>query len=295
MSQCVFSFKGNDIIIQCSEDQLMDEICKSFATKAQIDSSKSTFLYNGAQLDMKSSFNKQANNFDKNRKQMNIVVTENQEKDSPKEIMRKDLMKKGEEILKRHLDGRGYKEEKVNEWIKTINEDFEKYFYEKYPKFNLFVFCLVCSKNTLYYCDDKSILLTDEEAQDTSVFNTDDLHSVLYFFSFKNFSSTANAFLEPRIISLGNKLLYEIFDERKYGKALTDCCVRLNKELNKSILEVDRRRRCLNMTFAFKKPLKDFSYNFRMKSSFDLARIIQTFFTADTEVYHLLFMISNDK
>ena len=193
------------------------------------------------------------------------------------------------------MDGRGYKEEKVNEWIKLINEDFEKYFYKKYPEFNLFVFCLVCSKNTLYYCADKSILLKDEEAQDSSTFSTDDLHSVLYFFGFKNFTSTANAFLEPRIISLGNKLLYEIFDERKFGKSLTDCCVRINEELNNSILEVDRRRRCLNITFAFKKPLKDFSYNFKIKSSFDLSRIIQTFFTPDIEVYHLLFMISNDK
>jgi hypothetical protein len=167
-----------------------------------------------------------------------------------------------------------------------ILDEFEQYFYQKYSSYNLFLFCIVCSKSTLYYSDEKVILNADKDGQDSAVFNTYDLHSVLYFFFFNNFTSKPCPLLEPRVITYRNKLLYELFDERKYSKILHDCCTKLNKETDKIILDLDNNCNCLNITFAFKKPLKDFSYNFKGKASYDLARIIQTFITSESEIWH---------
>jgi hypothetical protein len=273
----------------------MNEICNKLCVKANISIEKYSFLYNGNLINMDLTFEKQFNEIDKKNNQIFILVSEIKEEKSLKEKIIDDLIKKGKEILKIHLDGRSYKEPKVNDWIQMILEEFEQYFYQKYSSYNLFLFCTVFSKNTLYYTDEKAILTIGKEGQDSAVFNTDDLHSVLYFFFFNNFTSKPCPLLEPRVISYGNKLLYEIFDERKYGKFLSDCCKKLNTETNKYILGLDKSRNCLNMTFAFKKPLKDFSYNFKVKQSYDLARIIQTFITSETEIWHFLFLISNNK
>ncbi len=232
---------------------------------------------------------------DKKINQIIILVSEIKKGKSLKEKILDDLIKKGKEILKIHLDGRSYKEPKVNDWIQMILDEFEQYFNQKYSSYNLFLFCIVCSKRTSYYRDEKAILNKDKDDQDSVVFNTDDLHSVLYFFFFKNFTSKPCPLLEPRVISYGNKLLYEIFDERKYGKILSDCCKKLNKEIDKIILDLDKSRYSLSITFAFKKRLKDFSYNFKWKATYDLARIIQTFITSETEIWHFLFLISNNK
>ena len=156
-------------------------------------------------------------------------------------------------------------------------------------------FCLVCSKNTFYYDNHTYICIVNKEFLDVAVFNSDDLHSVLYFFFFQNFSSNPNPGLEPKIISFGNKCLYEIFDERKYGKNLTDCCKNLNNKIVDNILESDKSRKCLTITFAFKKPVKNFSYNYKLKSTYDMVRIIQTFVSTEIEVWSFLFVVSNDQ
>lgn len=156
-------------------------------------------------------------------------------------------------------------------------------------------FCLVCSKNTLYYEKNNVLCVIDKEDNNTAVFNSDDLHSCLYFFFFRNFTSNPNPGLEPKIISNGNKYLYELFDERKYWKSLTDCCKNLSNKIVDNILESDKRRKCLIIIFAFKKPVKDFSYNYKLKSTYDMARIIQTFVSTEVEVWSFLFVVSNDQ
>ena len=156
-------------------------------------------------------------------------------------------------------------------------------------------FCLVCSKNTFYYDNHNNICIVNKEFLDVAVFNSDDLHSVLYFFFFQNFSSNPNPGLEPKIISHGNKYLYELFDERKYGKSLTDFCQNFSDKMDNCILESDKRRKCLKIIFAFKKPVKDFSYNYKLKSNYDMARIIQTFVSTEIEVWSFLFVVSNDQ
>ena len=101
-------------------------------------------------------------------------------------------------------------------------------------------------------------------------------------------------YFEPRLIKLGKKLLYEIIEERKYGLILKDGCIRLNKEVETNILEIPSGRRFLLLTFAFKRPVKDISYFYKVKPPFELSRIIQNFVTNDTEILHFLFIVSND-
>ena len=294
MATCVFNVQGNDVPIQCSEQDTMENICKKLASKASIDLNKNIFLYNGLQIDMDTTYERLSNEFDKERKQINVVVFENNENESTKDVMRKDLIKKGIEILRKHLDGRSYKEEKVYDWINFIINDFESYFYQKYPSYNLFSFCFVCSKFSFYLTDNKSILAI-EEAGSKAVFSTNDIHSAISFFFYKNFVSFPSPYLEPKLIKLGNKLLYEIFDERKFTMGLQDLCIRFNKEIGTNILEMSSgRRRCLIITYAFKKPAKEFCFNYRTKRGFDVARIIQTLITDDIEIWHFLFIVSND-
>jgi len=130
------------------------------------------------------------------------------------------MIKKGKEILKIDLDWRSYKEPK--KWLIYLNlDEFEQYFYQKYSSYNLFLFCLVCSKSTLYYSDERAFLNADKDGQDSDVLNADDLHSVLYFFFNNNFTSKPCPLLEPRVISYGNKLLYEIL----MGKNMAKFCM----------------------------------------------------------------------
>ena len=184
MASAIFELDGKKITIQCTNSQTMKEICQSYGTKAQIDISKHVFLYNGNKINMDLSYEKQANDTDKSRNQMNILVSEIIDKKSMRDKISKDLEKKGEEILKTHLDGRTYKEPKVNDWIQKIIEDFENYFSQKYSSYHLISFCLVCPKKTLYYTDDTAICVHDEEGHDFAVFDSDDLHVIELDFNY---------------------------------------------------------------------------------------------------------------
>ena len=71
-----------------------EEICQSYGTKAQIDISKHVFLYNGNKINMEFSYEKQANDTDKTRNQMNILVSEIIDEKSMRDKISEDLKKK---------------------------------------------------------------------------------------------------------------------------------------------------------------------------------------------------------
>ena len=213
--------------------------------------------------------------------------------ETKKDDIFKDLSEKGKEILSKHLDGRIYKESKIYEWINLILNDSENYFKNKYPLYNIFVYCAIFSNNTSFYSNYTSICVSSSESATISIFKSDQLYSCLYFFYFKNFNSDPCLSLEPKILFSGNKLLCDIFDERKYNEKTSNYCKRLNDEHITNILNIDRSRRYFFLTLAFKKPLIEFSYNYRYIYPHSLKEIIQTFFTSDTEILHFIFMFSN--
>ena len=71
---------------------------------------------------------------------------------------------------------------------------------------------------------------------------------------------------------------------------MNDFCARFNKERNNYILQLDKSRRIFCLTFSFKKPMKDFSYNYKAICPYQMNKIIQTFTTQDIEVLHFLFI-----
>ena len=80
MAQVEFQYNDISAIIQCNEEQKMEEICNNFISKLNLNENNLSFVYNGSNgknFDKKLTFNQMANSFDKERKKMNILVISN--------------------------------------------------------------------------------------------------------------------------------------------------------------------------------------------------------------------------
>ena len=79
MAEAIFNYEGINLIIHCNiNDKLIDIIYK-FLIKIENrgDNSNLIYLYNGTKIKKELTFYQQANEFDKSRKKMNIIVTTN--------------------------------------------------------------------------------------------------------------------------------------------------------------------------------------------------------------------------
>ena len=79
MAQVEFQMNGIITVIQCTENQKMDEICNAYITKAEIKNKEIYFSYDGkvgSQFNKNLTFIEMANSIDKQRKKMNILVLE---------------------------------------------------------------------------------------------------------------------------------------------------------------------------------------------------------------------------
>ena len=91
----IFNYEGINTSIQCNINNKMKDIINKFLVK--IDKKEKNmhlyYLYNGNQINNELTFNEQANNYDKNRKKMNIIVTDNaQGKSDAKKVISKDII-----------------------------------------------------------------------------------------------------------------------------------------------------------------------------------------------------------
>ena len=66
------------IIIQCSKEDKMKDICNKFSLKTNINLNSYIFLYGGKLLNFESSFKDQANSIDNNNGEMSILVYKNE-------------------------------------------------------------------------------------------------------------------------------------------------------------------------------------------------------------------------
>ena len=73
----IFNFKQNILIIQCSPEDKMRDICQRYSNKIGIHMNLLMFLYGGNQLNSELKFKEQANSFDKSNKEMNVLVIKN--------------------------------------------------------------------------------------------------------------------------------------------------------------------------------------------------------------------------
>ena len=71
----------------------MKDIIDRFLIKLEKKEKNLYYLYNGTQINYGITFNEQANDIDKNRKKMNIIVTKNEDTQNIiKEIISKDII-----------------------------------------------------------------------------------------------------------------------------------------------------------------------------------------------------------
>ena len=75
MVNVIFILNGNSTHIHCTENQKMKEIIDKFYQKNQ-NFNKETihFLYSGSEINPELTFLEQANSYDKEKKEMNILV-----------------------------------------------------------------------------------------------------------------------------------------------------------------------------------------------------------------------------
>ena len=55
----IFNFEGREVIIQCSKNEKMKDICQRYSNKINININSLIFLYGGNQLNFNLNFNEQ--------------------------------------------------------------------------------------------------------------------------------------------------------------------------------------------------------------------------------------------
>jgi len=78
-AKVIFSFEEIDVIIQCSSEETMKDICQRYSNKIDKNINSFIFLYGGNQINFQLKFKDQANIIDKERNEMKILVYKNEE------------------------------------------------------------------------------------------------------------------------------------------------------------------------------------------------------------------------
>ena len=93
MAEVIFNYEGINTIIQCEINEKMKDIIDRFLIKIENKEKNLYYLYNGTQINFELTFNEQANDIDKNRKKMNIIVTKSEDAQNiVKEIISKEII-----------------------------------------------------------------------------------------------------------------------------------------------------------------------------------------------------------
>jgi len=96
MSKVIFSFRSNETTIQCLNTDKMKDICNRFSEKIRTDINKIYFIYGSNLLNLELTFEQQANEIDKGRNIMNILVNE---KDKDRNEAANDGIEKSKDII----------------------------------------------------------------------------------------------------------------------------------------------------------------------------------------------------
>ena len=93
MAEVIFNYEGMITTIQCEINHKMKDIIAKFLIKSESKDKNLFYLYNGSQINNELTFEEQANDIDKNRNKMNIVVNKTDEEiDEIKEIESKEII-----------------------------------------------------------------------------------------------------------------------------------------------------------------------------------------------------------
>ena len=78
-AKAIFTLDCADLTVQCKTDDKMRDICQKFSTKINKDINYFLFLYGGNLVNFELSFNSQASQIDRNKKEMKILVYNNED------------------------------------------------------------------------------------------------------------------------------------------------------------------------------------------------------------------------
>ena len=94
MAEIQFNYEGKNIIIQCNENEKIEEIITRFLTKIDnIENKNLIYLYNGTKINKELKYIEQANEIDKNSMKMDIIVTKLEDEPEKKnKIISKDII-----------------------------------------------------------------------------------------------------------------------------------------------------------------------------------------------------------
>ena len=119
MKKVIFLFDGKEDILECSEDELMKDICQKYINKIDKDINSLTFIYEEKQINFNLSFNDQINTQDKEKNEMKVLVNKKESKNI-KNFITAEI---------------NIKEKDINKKIRILNS-YEEYFSTKahYPE-----------------------------------------------------------------------------------------------------------------------------------------------------------------
>ena len=94
MAEVIFNYEGINTIIQCDENEKIEEIIKKILIKINNSQNNNlVYLYNGQKINNELTFKEQANELDKNRKKMYILaIIFEEEENNIKEVISKDII-----------------------------------------------------------------------------------------------------------------------------------------------------------------------------------------------------------
>ena len=149
MAEVIFNFKGSNIIIQCNINDKMNDIINKFLKKIEKNENDNNllFLYDANIINYDLTFIQQANELDKNRNKMNILVKLNNDNREIKEIISKDIIcpQCGENIF------RNIKDFKINLYGCKNGHNMDNILIDKYEnnqKIDLSkIICNECNEN----------------------------------------------------------------------------------------------------------------------------------------------------
>ena len=200
MAEAIFNYEGINTIIQCEINEKMKDIINRFLIKLEKKENNLYYLYNGTQIDYELTFNEQANDIDKNRKQMNIIVTKSEDAQNIiKEIVSKDIIcpecKENSLINFENFHAYFHDCKNNHNIMKTLNE------YENSQKINLNkIVCNICNinnkgnthNNEFYICNTCNInicpLCKTKHDQNHKIINYDDKNYICKKHKYEKFS-----------------------------------------------------------------------------------------------------------
>ena len=95
MAEIEFILDSLKTVIQCNINDKMKDICNRYAVKAEKDINKIYFVYNGKNLNndyLEQTFIQNANEIDKQRKKISLLVNEIDRKKENKKIISKEII-----------------------------------------------------------------------------------------------------------------------------------------------------------------------------------------------------------